>query len=110
MYRLFLAAAVTTAAVSGAGMVAGGEESGRIVLTITSSPSGTTFSAICTLTSDGTQSVEDHSGTAPVTLRFDADRIRCELSSEGPLDVIADGPRGNRTRTSTSGGRITLTL
>ncbi|MDH3228215.1 MAG: hypothetical protein OEN55_00310 [Alphaproteobacteria bacterium] len=111
MHRLFLAAALTTAvAAAGAAATAAGDESDGIILTITSSPSGTAFSAICTLTSDGVQTVEDHSGTAPVTLRFDADWVRCELSSAGPLDVVADGPRGNRTRTSTSGGRITLAL
>lgn len=107
MRRLFLAAA---ALASTAGANAGTNDPGGILLTITSSASGTAFSAVCTLTSDGAKTVEDHSGTAPVTLRFEADRVRCELSSEGPLDVLAEGPRGNRTRTSTSGGRITLAL
>lgn len=108
MRRLFLAAALASAATAGAN--AGTNGSGGIVMTITSSASDTAFSAVCTLTNDGAETVEDHSGTAPVTLRFEADRVRCELSSEGPLDVVAEGPRGNRTRTSTSGGRITLAL
>ena len=45
-----------------------------------------------------------------MTLHFKVDRLRCELSSDGPLEVVAQGPHGNRTRTATSGGRVTLSL
>ena len=108
MRRLFLAAALASAATAGASAGTNGPEG--IVMTITSSSPDTVFSAVCTLTHGGAETVEDHSGTAPATLRFKADRVRCVLSSEGPLDVLAEGPKGNRTRTSTSGGKITLAL
>ena len=105
MRRLFLAAALSvTAAGSGAA------DRGSIVLTITSSAPGTAFSAVCTLFDKGARSTEDHSGRAPATLRFQADRLHCELWSEGPLRVLAEGPRGNRSSSSTSGGRIVLSL
>lgn len=107
MRRLILAAALSSVA---AGAGAGTSDQAGIVFTITSSAPGTAFAAVCTLFEDGKERTEDHSGTAPATLRFDADRVQCELSSEGPLDVLAEGPRGNRTRTSTSGGRIALSL
>lgn len=109
MRRFSLAAAVASLLAVVAG-IAAGDSAGDIVLTITSSASDTVFSAHCTLTNDGDQVTEDHSGTAPVTLRFKVDRLRCELSSDGPLEIVAEGPRGNRTRTATSGGRVTLTL
>ncbi|MDJ0981146.1 MAG: hypothetical protein QNI94_05960 [Kiloniellales bacterium] len=83
---------------------------GGIVLTITSPAPGTPFSAVCTFLHDGTQTTEDHSGRAPATLRFDAEGLRCELSSEGPLKVVAEDARGNRSMSSTSGGRILLSL
>ena len=107
MRRFALAAAVASMAAVG---TAAGDDAGEIVLTITSSAPDTVFSALCTLTSDGDQVTEDHSGTAPVTLRFKVDRLRCELSSAGPLEIVAEGPRGNRIRTATSGGRVTLSL
>ncbi len=81
-----------------------------IVLTITSSAPGTDFSAVCTVYDNGGQTTEDHSGRAPTILRFDTQRLHCALSSEGPLRVLAEGPRGNRSLTSTSGGRIVVSL
>lgn len=107
MRRLILAAALSSAA---AGAAAGSSDQGGILFTITSSTPGTAFSAVCTLFAEGEEKIEDHSGTAPATLRFDAERVQCQLSSEGPLEVLAEGPSGNRTRTSTSGGRIALSL
>ena len=108
MRRFFLVAAASMAALTAGS--AGGDDAGEIVLTITSSATDTAFSALCTLTADGGVVTEDHSGTAPVTLRFKVDRLRCELSSQGPLEIVAEGPHGNRTRTATSGGRVTLSL
>lgn len=105
MRRLILAATLSSAAVG-----AGAADQGGIVLTITSSAPGTAFSAVCTLFEDGARTTEDHSGRAPATLRFDAEGLHCELSSEGPLRVLAEGPRGNRSLTSTSGGRIVVSL
>lgn len=108
MRRLILAAALTSSA---AGAAAGSDDLGGIVFTITSSVPDTTYSAVCTLINDGVETVENHDGTAPATLRFMAGRVRCELSSKGPLDVLAEGPRGNRTRSSTPpGGRISISL
>ena len=88
-----------------------GTADGRgIVLTITSSAPGTNFSAVCTVSDDGAQTTEDFGGRTPASLRFEADRVHCELWSEGPLRVLAEGPRGNRSMSSTSGGRIVLSL
>ncbi len=131
MRRLVLAAALSLAAV-GAGTAAQGggrvtitsstpgvvlsaveddaADQGGIVLTITSSVTGTEFSAVCTVFDDGARTTEDHSGKAPATLRFDAERLHCELSSEGPLRVLAESPRGNRSLSSTSGGRIVVSV
>lgn len=105
MRRLILAAALSCAAAA-----AGAADQGGILLTITSSVPGTAFAAVCTLFDDGARRTEDHSGRAPVRLRLNADRVHCELSSEGPLRVLAEGPRGNRSLSSTSGGRISLSL
>ncbi len=81
-----------------------------ILLTITSSAPGTTFSAVCSVSSGGAQTTEDFSGRAPASFHFQADRVHCELWSEGPLRVLAEGPGGNRSLSSTSGGRIVLSL
>ena len=105
MRRLVIAAALSFAAVE-----AGVADQDGIVLTITSSAAGTDFSAACTLFDDGKRRTEDHSGRAPATLRFVAERLHCELSSKGPLRVLAEGPRGNRSLTSTSGGRVVVSL
>ena len=85
-------------------------DKGGIVLTITSSVPGTDFSAVCTVFDGAARTTQDHSGRAPASLRFEADRVHCELWSEGPLRVLAEGPRGNRSMSSTSGGRIVLSL
>ena len=82
----------------------------EIRLTITSSTPGTPFNAVCTVITGDTRVVEDHSGMAPATVTFHADSVRCELDSAGPLEVTAEGPRGNRTRSSTTGGHIVLWL
>ena len=82
----------------------------EIRLTITSTTPGTPFTAVCTVISGDTRVVEDHSGTAPATVTFYADSVRCELESAGPLEVTAVGPRGNRTRSATTGGHIVLSL
>ena len=81
-----------------------------IRLIITSTAPGTAFTATCTVIHDGGQTVEDHSGTAPVTLDFEAEGLRCEIASDGPLEIVGEGPRGNSTRTATSGGRVVLSL
>ena len=81
-----------------------------IRLTITSTAPGTAFTATCTVTHGGRETVEDHSGTAPVTLDFEAEGLRCEIASDGPLEIVGEGPRGNTTRTATSGGRVVLSL
>lgn len=108
MRRVILA---TVLSCSAASTGAGSNDHGSIVFTITSSAPGTAFLAVCTLVRHGVEKVEDHSGTAPATLRFDADNVRCELSSKGPLTVLAEGPRGNSTRSSTPpGGRISISL
>lgn len=130
MHRLVLAVALISLAVGlGTAAQAGGRVSiststpgvvlspvepagdkGGIVLTITSSAPGTAFSAVCAVSDNGGQTTEDFGGRAPASLRFEADRVHCELWSEGPLQVLAEGPRGNRSMSSTSGGRIVLSL
>ena len=82
----------------------------QIRLTITSTTPGTPFSAVCTVITGDTRVVEDHSGMAPATVTFHADSVRCELESAGPLEVTAEGPRGNRTRSATTGGHMVLWL
>ncbi len=105
MRRLVLAAVL-----SAVGASAGGADQGGIVLRITSSAPGSAFSAVCTVFDDGAGTTEDYSGRAPATLRFEADRIHCELWSDAPLKVLAEGPRGNRSLSATSGGRLVLSL
>ena len=105
MRRLVLAAAFCAA-----GPGAGVADRGGIVLSITSPVPGSAFSAVCTVFDDGARRTEDVSGRAPATLRFEADRVDCELWSDGPLEVLAEGPRGNRSFSSTSGGRLLLSL
>ena len=103
---LFAAALTSSAAAAGAA----GPDPGRVVFSITSPSPGTAFSAACRLVKDGVESVEDHSGTAPVVLTFEADRVRCEFSSVGPIKVDARDPRGNRTLSSNPGGRIVISI
>lgn len=103
MRRFILAAALSCSVTIAS---AASENQGGFVFKITSSEAGTAFSAVCTLVRNGVEIVEDHSGVAPVTLHLEADRVRCELSSKGQLNVSAEGPGGNRSLTSTSGGGI----
>ncbi len=126
MRRLVLAAALGLATLGAGAAAQGGAQvtissstpdvvlsaadKGSIVLTITSSAPGTHFSAVCTVYDNDGQTTEDHSGRAPTILRFDTQRLHCELSSEGPLRVLAEGPRGNRSLTSTTGGRVVVSL
>ncbi len=131
MRCLVLAAALSLAAVSAGSGAQGGarvtvttstpgvvlsdvevvaDDQGGIVFTITSSAPGTAFSAVCTVFNDGAETTVDHSGRAPATLRFDAEGVTCELSSEGPLKVVAEDARGNRSMSSTPGGRILISL
>ena len=89
---------------------AAAQEGDLITVDISSSVADASFSALCVFEQDGARVSEDLSGTAPATLRFDADSVRCDFASDGPLTVIATGPRGNRSQTQTSGGRISLTF
>lgn len=106
--RSILLAAALTSSTAAAG--ADGRTPGSFQFAISSPSPDTAFVATCRLIRNGVETVEDHSGTAPLVLTFDADRVTCEFSAKGPLKVDARDPRGNRTMSSNPGGRIVISI
>ena len=54
---------------------------------------------------------ESYDQTTPVDLVFEAaSRLSCRIESDGALEVVAQGPGGNVSRSRTSGGTVTLSL
>jgi hypothetical protein len=84
---------------------------GGITLAITSPGKATRFAAACTVTGPDGERTEIYQQTTPLDLRFEAARkLRCRIESEGTLEVVAEGPGGNVSRSRTSGGTVTLAL
>jgi hypothetical protein len=71
---------------------------------------GATFQAECRLDKGGEQMSWNFSGSVPYSTEIDASGIRCSITSKDRLTVEARGGRGNVTRTSTSGGTVTISL
>ena len=105
MRSILLAAALTSSTAA-----AGNPPPGGFHFSISSTSPGTTFAATCRIIRNGVETVEDHSGAAPMVLTFDADRVTCEFSAEGPIKVDARDPRGNRTLSTNPGGRIVISI
>lgn len=84
---------------------------GGITLAITSPGEATRFAATCTVTGPDGERTETYEQTTPLDLRFEAAQgLRCRIESEGALEVVAEGPGGNVSRSRTSGGTVTLAL
>jgi hypothetical protein len=84
---------------------------GGITLAITSPDEATPFAATCTIVEPAGERTETYERTTPLELRFaNARGLRCRIESEGPLDIVAEGPGANVARTRTSGGIVTLAL
>jgi hypothetical protein len=68
---------------------------GGITLAITSPGAATRFAATSTVTGPDGERTKTY---------------RCRIESEGALEVVAEGPGGNVSRSRTSGGTVTLAL
>ncbi len=79
-----------------------------VVLSVTGRE-GTRVRGRCLVeTPEGERTVELDEAV-PFERRWQASWLRCELEARGPVTVEASG-RGSRSRTSTSGGRMTIVV
>lgn len=91
--------------------VAEGAPGSGITLAVTSPEGAMPFRATCTISGPGGERSETYERRTPMDLAFkDADGLRCRLESAGAIEVTAEGPGGNVSRTRTSGGTVTLSL
>ena len=82
-----------------------------ITLSIDSPDDRTPFTATCTIALTDGQRTETWQRVTPVELTFEAaSGLRCRIESTGTLEVVAEGPGGNVSRTYTSGGTVTIAL
>lgn len=79
-----------------------------VSLSITGDP-GARFTADCSLTggAGGSQTID---GQVPTSFEFDATGISCRITSTQTITVELSNSRGNRTRSTTSGGTINLSI
>lgn len=99
-----------SASISIASIAQGAEDSG-ITLAVTSPEGATPFRATCTISGPKGERSETYERTTPMDLTFEgAQGLRCQLESDGAIEVTARGPGGNVSRTRTRGGTITLSL
>jgi hypothetical protein len=91
--------------------VAKGAPGSGITLAVTSPDGAMPFRATCTISGPGGERSETYERSTPMDLAFEgADGLRCRLESAGAIEVTAEGPGGNVSRTRTSGGTVTLSL
>jgi hypothetical protein len=108
--RRFAALVSLAAVCAGAAVTdrAAAEDDDTVVLSITGQE-GTRVRGRCLAeTSEGERTFE-LDGAVPIERRWRADWLRCELEAQGPVTVEAAG-RGSRSRTSSSGGRMTIVI
>jgi hypothetical protein len=92
--------------------MAQGAEGSGIKLAVTSPEGGATpFVATCTISGPDGERSETYERSTPIDLAFEgADGLRCRVESAGAIEVTAEGPGGNVSRSRTSGGTVILSL
>jgi uncharacterized lipoprotein YajG len=82
-----------------------------ITLSIDSPDDRTPFTATCSIAEADDERTETWERVTPVELTFEGARgLRCRIESVGTLEIVAEGPGGNVSRTYTSGGTVTIAL
>ena len=107
--RRFAALASLAAACAGAAATdRAAAEDDTVVLSITGQE-GTRVRGRCLAETPEGERTFELDGVVPIERRWRADWLRCELEAQGPVTVEAAG-RGSRSRTSSSGGRMTIVI
>ena len=70
----------------------------------------TQFHGICMVTTAGGVQQRPMGGSLPQTRRWHGSRLRCDINSTGKLTVEVRTSDGNVTRSSTSGGRLRISV
>ena len=73
-------------------------------------PDGTTYEGRCFVTRADAEEELELSGKIPESLSFEGEGLKCTLRSDGRLTVEASKDDGNISRSTTSGGTVTISI
>ena len=102
---MVLAGTVATGAALGAQTGSGNAFS----LSLTGAPT-VHVSGICEVTNGAEVEKHEIDQSLPFALTFHGASLRCRISADGEMDIEARSANGNRTRSRTSGGTMTINL